>query len=192
MNSTPDYYPSNEDKFGFIVFDKKSIDAFLAQYSMLEKMDIKFIGAFKILQNRATSPIEKGNANTYANHTESPKSSDADLAYKILDAVSTNCEEEYFSSAFRYLFFYQCLPKEFQYKWLQKFSDDFHFNVIFFHNLRYYSEIFDHICCGEGYRDKEISEVFGDWECNEVIAEKAKDIKASTLSLKLLMALHFK
>jgi hypothetical protein len=181
MNSTPDYYPTNEDKFGFLVFDKKSIDTFLAQYSMLETMDIKFIEAFKILQNRASSAIEEGTANPYANHANAPESSNADLTYKVLDAVLTNSEEKYFSPALRYLFFYQCLPKEFQYKWLQTFLGDFQFNVTFFRRLRYNSKNFDHICCGEGYRDKDISKIWGDWDPNEIVAEKAKDIKASIL-----------
>lgn len=181
MNSTTDYYPVNEDKFGFLVFDKKSIEAFNVQYSSLEKMDVKFIEAFKVLQNMAALPIEKGTANTYANHTNAPGNSDAELAYKVLDAVSTSCEEKYFSPAFLYLFFYQCLPKEFQYKWMQKFLGDFKFNVTFFRLLRNNNEIFDRICCGEGYWDSDISKIFGDWETNEIISENAKDLRTSIL-----------
>ena len=181
MNSTSDFYQTNEDKFGFIVFDKKSIDAFLSQYSMLEKMDIKFIEAFKTLQNRAALPIEKGLSDTYADHTNAPESIKADTAFQVLNAVSNNSEEKYFPIALRYLFFYQCLPEQFQYKWLQTFSGDFSFNVIFFRLLRKNSEIFDSICCSQGYWDEDIKKIFGDWDPNEIVAETAKDIKLRVL-----------
>jgi hypothetical protein len=176
MNSSPDYYPTNEDKFGFLVFDKKSIDNFLIKYSRLEKLDSKIIEAIKALQYYAADA-----ANPYANHTNTPESMDFDLAYKVLDAVSTNREEKYFSHALKYLFFYECLPKEFQYKWLQNFLGDFQFNVTFFKLLRNNSATFDQICCSQGHRDKDISKIWGDFHPNEINTEKAKDIKADIL-----------
>jgi hypothetical protein len=185
MNSTPDYQANNEDKFGFLVFDKKGIDAFLIKYSGLGKMDNKFIEAFKILQNNIAPPVKMDSENEYQKHTKSPESSDSDLAHTVLDIVSNKHDEKYFSHALIYLFFYQCLPKEFQNKWIQDFSGDFEFNANFFELLRKNSKTFvDHLTSAQGYWDKKLSKIFGDFHPNEITAAKAKDIKATILQSK--------
>ncbi|WP_205573382.1 hypothetical protein, partial [Flavisolibacter nicotianae] len=174
--ASSDYYTNNEDKFGFLVFDKEKVDTFFSEYSPPQFRNGKLDSCFKRLSESQSSVVT--GEMRFSKHTRSPNISDYDLAGKVLAATTKNDGEKYFGSSLHYLFFFECLPDTFQKKWVQTSLGDFEFNVTFFNRLRTKCKVFDdHIYGNTGYWDKNIKTVFRDEIFNEITADKAKLIK---------------
>jgi hypothetical protein len=175
-NTSSNYYSNNEDKFGFLVFDRQKVDNFFKEYLPLnankDKLDSIFI---KLLLADTTFPTT---SIRFSKHTSSPNSSDYQLAKNVLTATSEQGGEKYFGSSVNYLFFFKSLPDQFQNKWTQTSFGDFKINVTFLNLLRTKCKVFDdHIYGNTGYWDKNIQTVFVGENLNEVTADKAKLLK---------------
>ena len=174
--ASSDYYTNNEDKFGFLVFDKQKVDTFFRKYSPIQFKNAKLDSSLKALSEskmyNVTGEIR------FSKHTRSPNPSDYELASEVLKSTTKNDGERYFGGSLNYLFFYECLPDTFENKWAQTSLGDFEFNVTFFNRLRTKCKVFDdHIYGNAGYWDKNINTVFQAIIYNEITADKAKLIK---------------
>ena len=174
--ASSNYYTNNEDKFGFLIFDGEKVDTFFKEYSPIQFKNDKLDSSFRKLLN--TDFTFEADRIKFNKHTRSPNASDYELAKNVLTATTDKDGEKYFGSSLNYLFFFECLPDEFQKKWTQTSLGDFEFNVTFFNLLRTKCKVFDdHIYGSIGYWDKDIKTVFQDRIYNEITASKAKLIK---------------
>lgn len=177
-HAASNYYSNNEDKFGFLVFDSKKVDSFFRHYNQLEPQSKELVNAFEKLSEASGMEIDTNSEKKYAKHTDKPDSSDFVLAISLLKAAKDS-SAEYFFPNLVHLFFFQCLPNEFRYKWVQDVSGDFEFNVTFFNLLRTTCKTFeDHVYGSQGFWDENLGKVFGEFFINEITAQKAKDITA--------------
>jgi hypothetical protein len=177
MKPELNYYPNNEDKFSFLVFDTKSVDSFFIKYTQLEPKNQVLTNAFLQLAKIPGAAIDSEMAEKWAKHTDRPDSSDSALAFELLDVKRSN-NEQYFIPNLLHLFFYECLPEEFRYKWVQDVSGGFEFNVSFFTLLRTQCKTFnEHIFGSQGFWDENIRKVLDEFVMNEITAQKAKEIK---------------
>jgi hypothetical protein len=180
-HASADYYSNNEDHFGFLIFDKAKIDTFFKEYSPIQSQNEKVKSGFTQLQ-KADTNIPVVDTLNWDKHSDNPKPSDYELAKSVLKATNEKDGEQYFQGSIAYLFFFDCLPKEFQYKWVQTRLGDFEFNVTFFNRLRTKCKVFDKIIYGEtGYWDKNIQSVFIHDIFNEINKENALQIKECIL-----------
>lgn len=170
------YYPGNEDKFGFLVFDKERVDTFFVHYPGLSFQDEKLQKAFKDLL-RIDTNFKRGD-DRFTRHISPPVSFDKQLAMEVLQSTTKQHEEQYFTSSLNYLFFYKCLPDVFKANWPQVQLGDLQFNVTFFNLLRVRCEAFNnHIEMGAGYWDENIKKVFGEETYNEFTVDKVQLIR---------------
>ncbi len=187
-----DYYTNNEDSFGFLVFDRSLVDSFFKNYSPIKYKNDKLKNAVTKLLNLDT-PILLTGKNTFVKHSEEPEFSDYELATDVLEAINEKDGEKYFEACVNYLFFFDCLPNEFRYKWVQTQSGDFEFNATFFNYLRTQCALFDKIIYGQiGTWDKHVDSVFKHRIFNEITAENAVAIKGTILSDPIFNDLRFK
>jgi hypothetical protein len=174
--ASSEYYANNEDKFGFLVFDKSSVDSFFKKYSPFEFNNPVLQTGFQNLTH-ADKNLNK-ELEEFKRHTKEPTDAEYELASKVLNGEQTDSGSRYFKPSLNYFFFYQCLPNQLKYKWPQIQSGDFNFNVTFFNLLRTKCKSFDdHIYGDNGYWDENIRTVFGQEMFNEITSEKAKEIK---------------
>jgi hypothetical protein len=172
---------TNEDKFGFLVFDTKQIDSFFKTYSPLNSENETLRAAFAYLVSDGINV--KDTLSKFSQHTTNPNSSDQELAVDILTYKDEKEPGQYFDPSLHYLFFYKCLPREFTYKWPQTISGDFSFNVTFFKLLRNKCKSFDeHIYREVYYWDKKMSQALFEEITNEITTKKAQEIKNCILS----------
>lgn len=170
------YYPGNEDKFGFLVLDKERVDSFFVRYPGLSFQDTKLQKAFKELL-RVDTNFKRGD-DRFTRHISPPASFDKQLAMEVLQSTVTEGKEEYFAESLNYLFFYKCLPDAFKANWPQVQLGDLQFNVTFFNLLRVKCEAFEkHIVMESGYWDENIKKVFGEENYNEFTVDKAQLIR---------------
>ncbi len=173
--ASSNYYTNNEDKFGFLVFDRMKADSFSKRYSPVQVENKKLDSSFKELTEKYYS-FETNKR--YSKHTLSPDKSDYELAMAVLKAGNGKDDKVYFQGALDYLFFYECLPDEFRSKWVQTGLGDFEFNVTFFNRLRMECEVFDdHIYGNTGYWDEKLKAILQDHIYTEITADNAKLIK---------------
>ena len=175
-NPSDQYYANNEDKFGFLVFDKEKTDSFFARYSSMEYRSPQLDSSFRWLLKRAKSgkTIDSG----FGKHTRSPDQSDYDLAELVFDAVAGSDGQNFYGDCLQYLFFFECLPDRFQPKWVQTTMGDFEFNVTFFNRLLTRCKVFgDFVSGNKGYQDSKFKPIFPDETYNELTADKASLIK---------------
>ncbi|AXY78126.1 hypothetical protein D3H65_30845 [Paraflavitalea soli] len=167
------YYPGNEDKFGFLVFDKERVDSFFRQYPELNFQSDKLQKAFKGLL-RVDTNFRRGD-DRFTRHISPPASFDKQLAFELLEATVGQHKEEYFTGSLNYLFFYKCLPDTFKANWPQVQLGDLQFNVTFFNLLRVRCEAFEkQIVMDSVYWDENIKKVFGEETYNEFTVDKVQ------------------
>jgi hypothetical protein len=172
-----DYYSNNEDKFGFLVFDKLQVDTFFLNYSPIEFNNGRLREACNNLLNFGTINKESKIVD-FSRNTRVPTSSDYELASDVLRATNEKDGEKYFYGSVKYLFFFNCLPNKFRYKWSQTLLGDFEFNVTFFNLIRTHCKVFDKTIYGDtGYCDENIQSVFEYDVLSEISVENARVIK---------------
>lgn len=170
------YYPGNEDKFGFLVLDKERVDSFFLHYPDLSFQSEKLQKAFKDLL-RIDTNFKRGD-DRFTRHISPPVSFDKQLAMEVLQSTVRQHEEQYFTGSLNYLFFYKCLPDVFKANWPQVQLGDLQFNVTFFNLLRVKCESFEkHIVMESVYFDENIKKVFGEETYNEFTTDKAQLIR---------------
>lgn len=175
-NASSNFYTTNEDKFGFLVFDKQKVDTFFKWYLPLKDNKKQLDSSFKKML-LADTTVETVNVR-FSKHTHSPNNSDYQLAKNVLAATGEKEGEKYFGSSLNYLFFFESLPDGFQNKWTQTSLGDFEFNATFFNLLRTKCKVFDDFIYGStGHWDKSIQSVFHGESLNEITADNAKLIK---------------
>jgi hypothetical protein len=176
-HAASDFYSNNEDHFGFLIFDKAKIDTFFKEYSPITLQNDKIKNAFMELQNTYINTIGADTID-WSKHTDKPEPTDYELAKSALKATNGKDGENYFEGSFSYLFFFDCLPNEFQNKWVQTRSGNFEFNVTFFNRLRTKCTVFDEIIYGQtGHWDNNIKSVFKHDIFNEIKKGNAQQIK---------------
>lgn len=185
MKEKIEYYSNNQDQFTFLVFDKISVDAFIKGYEPLIFDNKKIKNAIQdsltklTFEFQANDIIERALID-YNTNTKQPDTGSFDLARKVISATYDANGKEYFLGSLSYLFFYNCLPKEFKYKWHQAELGHFEFNATFFALLRDNSKEFDEFLYGErGYWDDKLKPLFGEHIFNEITPETAKAIKST-------------
>ncbi|MFN8438206.1 MAG: hypothetical protein U0V72_11280 [Cytophagales bacterium] len=190
LNEQIDYYPNNQIQFTFLVFNKVSVDSFIKTYEPLNFENTKINN---VLQTSLTKLVFEPQANDsikktlidYKSNTQQPDTASFVLAQKIISATYDKNGQEYFSGSLSYLFFYECLPKEFKYKWHQTELGHFEFNATFFALLRDKCKKFDEFLYGErGYWDDKLKPLFGQYIFNEITPETAKAIKSTIVENK--------
>jgi hypothetical protein len=169
-----EYFTNNEDKFGFLVFENARVDSFIEKYSLPQPDKERLADSYKNLLHAGSSPtVDK----KFGNHSTPPEESDHSLAKQVLDAAAHD-EEKYFTAGLHYLFFYECLPPGFQYKWTQTYGGDFQFNVTFFRLLREKCKVFeDHLTNNIFHWDENMEAVFDQQQFNEITSANAALIK---------------
>lgn len=177
-----DFYENKEDHFGTLVFDRAKVDTFFQRYSPVHWQNDNLKVAFEQLQKKASDTLVARNKD-WDKHTDSPASPDYALAGNVLGTINNKERETYFQDQLTYLFFFDCLPGEFQYKWVQTRLGDFEWNTTFFNRLRINCKLFDEIIYGKtGYWDENIRSVFKHDIFNEITKENARLIKACIIS----------
>ena len=183
-NPADEYATNNEDKFGFLVFDKKAVDSFFMLYEPLspnnEKLRKACIDLLQKIDNRPPTDF------AYGKHMDlRPINDDTSLARSILTDMAKNNNSKYFSEGTHYLFFQHCLPTSLKFRWAESYSGDYSFNITFFELLRRHCKTFDqHIYSEISYHEKKLEQIFGEWVYNEITAERAADIKSCITSNK--------
>jgi len=175
INTSAEYFSNNEDNFVFIVFDKDKVDTFFKEYLPIQSSTAKINSGFK--QLLLEKEVVHNDSDRYSRQTHIPTHNDYSLALKLLKEAAEKNNDKYFSGSLRYLFYYNCLPTEFNYKWCQLLGG-FNFNITFFRLLREKSKIFDGTIYGTaGYHDENIRKIFPDDIYNEITAAVALQIK---------------
>ncbi len=170
------YYPGNEDKFGFLVFDKERVDSFFVFYRGMSFENGRLQTAFKQLL-RIDTNFKRGD-DRFTRHISPPASFDKLLAMQVLQETIIQRNEEYFPESLNYLFFYKCLPDAFKANWPQVQLGDLQFNVTFFNLLRVKCDAFEkHIVMESAYFDENIKKVFGEETYNEFTVDKVQLIR---------------
>jgi hypothetical protein len=171
-----------QDKFGFIVIDKKSCDSFFAQNKPLNIHNQRLTEHFKALReevsNTSAQAIKQSINDSFSYNTRVQDTGDFKQAAKVLSAALDTGGAKYFYDATQYLFFYSCLPREFAYKWPQTILGDFRFDADLFALLRTNSKTFDDLIYGnKGYWDRNFEALLGEFVFNEITVESAIEIK---------------
>jgi len=198
MDEKIEYYSVNQDQFTFLVFDKASVDSFINKYEPLSFDNRKVNNAIQtsltelIFEPQANESIEETLID-YKSNTQQPDTGSFELAKKVISATNDKNGKEYFPGSLSYLFFYDCLPMEFKYKWHQTELGHFEFNATFFALLRDNCEEFDEFLYGEkGYWDDKLKPLFGEYIFNEINPETAKAIKRTIEDNKAFEDIRFK
>jgi hypothetical protein len=180
------YYNVNQTQFTFLVFDKSSVDTFFLTNDSLiyknEKLRKEIVDSLTSQVFAKLQLEEYGNMQPYTSNTDKLDSSYFDLAANVIEEA-TKGDNEYFSAAVQYLFFYKCLPAKFKYKWFQTSLGHFSFNANFFALLRDKSKELDDLIYGNtGYWDKELQQVLKLNIYNEITAETAGKIRQTIVT----------
>jgi hypothetical protein len=183
------FYNTNQDQFTFLVFKKNAVDNFFRKYKPLRFSNKILIQAFRdslLSQKFEIGRVDENHAEAFAKNTKQFGMSDFNLAKNVLNATLNNEGNKYFPGSLDYLFFYECLPQKFKYKWPQSTLGHFEFNSTFFALLRDKSKELDNLIYGEiGFWDKNIQMIFGEYTFNEITPEIAKNIKYTIISDKV-------
>jgi hypothetical protein len=167
------YYPGQEDKFGFLILDKERVDSFFGQYPDLSFQNEKLHKGFKALLKVDTN-FKRGD-DRFTRHISPSISIDRQLAMEILQSTAIQQQADNFTGSLNYLFFYKCLPDAFKANWFQVQLGDLQFNVTFFNLLRTRCAAFEkHIVLESAYYDENIKKVFGEEAYNEFTADKVQ------------------
>jgi hypothetical protein len=174
-HAASEYAANNEDKFGFLVFEKNQADSFVQKYSPLRLDNSRLDNSYKNLLQVNSS--FNANEKKFDKHSIPAEESDLTLARQVLNAALGDTEE-YFNASLQYLFFYECLPAVFQHKWTQTYGGDLQFNVTFFNLLRVKCKEFEaHVTNDSFHWDKNMAAVFAEQQFNEISSENAALIK---------------
>lgn len=181
MNEQRVYHNLNQTQFTFVVFDRSAVDSFFAKYKPLSLKNEtlkRSLQASLLDQHFNENKKEEVNVRHFAGNTEPLDTSSFNLAINVLKATLEEGGEEYFSGSLHYLFFYECLPQKFKYKWSQSTLGHFEFNASFFALLRDKSKELDDLIYGnEGYWAEDMKTLFSEYIFNEITPDMARKIK---------------
>jgi len=174
-----------------LFFDSGRVNHFFNYYKPIRPNNFKISQAFSQLSNTATLYPNEHDQGRWSKNTEPPKEPDYTFAKEILTSVKK--DDNYFSAKFNYLFFYNCLPENFQYKWTQEMSGYFQFNTTLFNSLRIKCKVFDNHIYGKiEHHDKNTDVIFKNFIINEFTIQEAKIIKECIVTEKQFQDKRFK
>lgn len=186
MNEQQVYYNLNQTQFTFVVFDRSAVDSFFAKYKPLSlKNDTlkRALQASLVDQHFNENKKAEIYVRQFSSNTEPLDTSSFNLAINVLKATMVEDGEEYFSGSLDYLFFYECLPQKFKYKWSQSTLGHFEFNASFFALLRDKSKELDDLIYGnEGYWAEDMKTRFKEHIFNEITPDMARKIKNTIMN----------
>lgn len=180
------FYYTTQNQFTFIVLNKNSVKEFFEKNKVLnsKNSELKKMILDSLFNQKEKYQTISNETINFSKNTKKPNKDEYELSQEIIKATYFENEEKYFSGCLDYLFYYKCLPKEFQYKWTQTSLGHFEFNSTFFSILRDNSTELDKLIYGDiGNYDENLKKVFEEpLIFNEITPELAKNIKQTILS----------
>lgn len=188
----------NQDKFGFLVLDAAKVDTFMQSYQplIISNPDIGVGLREKLVDlrfNQKELDSLDQRVKRFHMHTLKPNKVDFDLAKTVINASLKPTGEEYFDGSLQYLFYHDCLPSEFAYKWYQ-LMHRFQFGLGFFNEFRRRSKEFDDLMYGHiEFQDDVLLPILGDHlYFNEITPQVARKLQQTILDNPVFKARDMK